>query len=248
MRPKLVVANWKMNADKARVDQLLTDYIAKIDGRSEVGVCPPAPYLQQAQQLLAGSEIALGAQNASQFESGAYTGETSLAMLADFECRYVIVGHSERRSIFGEQNETVAEKFVATLNAGLTPILCIGETGEERQAGKTESVVCAQLEAVIEKAGIDSFAKAVIAYEPVWAIGTGDTATPQQAQAVHELVREKLANYNAEIAQQIKVLYGGSVNAGNANELFAMPDIDGGLVGGASLDSEAFAAICAAAG
>ena len=248
MRPKLVVANWKMNADKASVTQLLADYVAKINSTAGVGVCPPSPYLQQAQELLAGSKIALGAQNVSQFESGAYTGEVSLAMLADFDCRYVIVGHSERRSGFGELDDTVAEKFVATLRSGLTPILCIGETGEERQAGKTEAVVCGQLEAVIEKAGIDSFAKAVIAYEPVWAIGTGDTATPEQAQAVHQLVREKLANYDAAIALQVQVLYGGSVNASNANELFAMPDIDGGLVGGASLDSEAFAAICAAAG
>lgn len=248
MRPKLVVANWKMNADKASVTQLLADYVAKINSTAGVGVCPPSPYLQQAQELLAGSKIALGAQNVSQFESGAYTGEVSLAMLTDFDCRYVIVGHSERRSGFGELDDTVAEKFVATLRSGLTPILCIGETGEERQAGKTEAVVCGQLEAVIEKAGIDSFAKAVIAYEPVWAIGTGDTATPEQAQAVHQLVREKLANYDAAIALQVQVLYGGSVNASNANELFAMPDIDGGLVGGASLDSEAFAAICAAAG
>lgn len=248
MRPKLVVANWKMNADKASVTQLLADYVAKINSTAGVGVCPPSPYLQQAQELLAGSKIALGAQNVSQFESGAYTGEVSLAMLADFDCCYVIVGHSERRSVFGELDDTVAEKFVATLRSGLTPILCIGETGEERQAGKTEAVVCGQLEAVIEKAGIDSFAKAVIAYEPVWAIGTGDTATPEQAQAVHQLVREKLANYDAAIALQVQVLYGGSVNASNANELFAMPDIDGGLVGGASLDSEAFAAICAAAG
>lgn len=248
MRPKLVVANWKMNADKASVAQLLAGYVAAINTSAEVGVCPPAPYLLQAQQLLEGSNIALGAQNSSQFESGAYTGEVSLGMLADFGCRYVIVGHSERRSIFGEQDATVAEKFVATLAAGLIPILCIGETGEERNADKTEAVVCGQLEAVVKTAGIESFSKAVIAYEPVWAIGTGDTATPEQAQAVHQLVREKLARYDVSIAQQVQVLYGGSVNAGNANELFAMPDIDGGLVGGASLDSEAFAAICAAAG
>lgn len=248
MRPKLVVANWKMNADTTSVAQLLAGYVAAINSTAEVGVCPPAPYLLQAQQLLEGSKIALGAQNASQFESGAYTGEVSLGMLADCGCRYVIVGHSERRSIFGEQDEVVAEKFVATLAAGLTPILCVGETGEERQAGKTEAVVCSQLEAVVEKAGIESFAKAVIAYEPVWAIGTGDTASPEQAQAVHQLVRERLASYDAAIAQQVQVLYGGSVNTGNANELFVMPDIDGGLVGGASLDSEAFAAICAAVG
>ena len=248
MRPKLVVANWKMNADKATVTQLLKGYLSAIDSAAQVGVCPPAPFLGQAQELLAGSAIGLGAQNASQFAEGAYTGETSLTMLAEFGCQYVIVGHSERRSLFGETDETVAEKFVAALDAGLTPILCVGETGEERKAGETESVVGAQLKAVVEAAGIQRFASAVIAYEPVWAIGTGDTATPEQAQAVHQFVRESLAAYDATISQQVQVLYGGSVNAGNASELFSMSDIDGGLVGGASLDSEAFAAICAAAG
>lgn len=247
MRSKLVIANWKMNADKATVTQLLAGYGSATTSGPQVVVCPPAPYLGQAEQLLAGTAVALGAQDVSQFENGAYTGEISLTMLADFGCQYVILGHSERRSLFGETEAEVAEKFVATLRAGLTPVLCIGETGEQRQANETDAVVSAQLDAVINAAGIEAFAKAVIAYEPVWAIGTGVTASPEQAQQVHKLVRDKLAAIDANIAQRVPLLYGGSVNAGNAKELFAMPDIDGGLVGGASLDVNAFAAICAAA-
>ena len=248
MRSKLVIANWKMNADKAGVANLLAGYVETINSSARVAVCPPAPYLHQVQEQLAGTAIALGAQDVSQFESGAYTGEVSLSMLADFDCQYVILGHSERRSLFGEQDADVAEKFVATLQAGLIPVLCIGETREQRLANETGAVINRQLDAVIEVAGIAAFANAVIAYEPVWAIGTGETASPEQAQQVHKLVRDKLAALNADIAQRVPVLYGGSVNAGNAKELFAMPDIDGGLVGGASLDSAAFAAICAAAG
>jgi len=248
MRSKLVIANWKMNADKAGVANLLAGYVESINSAAQVAVCPPAPYLQQVQEQLAGTAIVSGAQDVSQFESGAYTGEVSLSMLTEFDCRYVLLGHSERRSLFGEQDKDVAEKFVATLKAGLTPVLCIGETREQRLANETESVVSRQLDAVIDAAGIAAFADAVIAYEPVWAIGTGDTATPEQAQQVHKLVRDKLAAIDADVAQRVPVLYGGSVNAGNAKELFAMSDIDGGLVGGASLDSVAFAAICAAAG
>jgi len=247
MRCKLVIANWKMNADKAAVAKLLAGYVDAINSTAKVVACPPAPYLFQAQQQLEGTAIAVGAQNASQFESGAYTGEVSLSMLKDLGCQYVILGHSERRSLFGEQDKDVAEKFVATLQAGLIPVLCVGETREQRQENETDAVVSGQLDAVINAAGIDAFAEAVIAYEPVWAIGTGDTATPEQAQQVHKLVRDKLAASNVDIAQRVPVLYGGSVNAGNAEELFGMPDIDGGLVGGASLDAAAFAAICAAA-
>jgi len=247
MRSKLVIANWKMNADTAAVASLLAGYVQTISTCAKVVACPPAPYLYQAQGLLAGTAIALGAQNVSQFESGAYTGEESLSMLADFDCQYVILGHSERRSLFAELDSDVAEKFVATLSAGLTPVLCVGETREQRQANETDVVVNRQLDAVIEAAGIDVFVNAIVAYEPVWAIGTGDTATPEQAQQVHKLVRDKLAAADADVAQRVPVLYGGSVNAGNAKELFAMPDIDGGLVGGASLDVAAFAAICAAA-
>ncbi|MEH6357890.1 MAG: triose-phosphate isomerase [Pseudomonadales bacterium] len=248
MRTKLVIANWKMNADKAAVANLLAGYVETINSSALIAVCPPAPYLSQVQEQLSGTAIALGAQNVSQFESGAYTGEASLSMLADFKCQYVLLGHSERRSLFGEQDKDVAEKFIATLKAGLTPVLCIGETQAQRLANETDAVVNRQLDAVIDAAGIAAFADAVIAYEPVWAIGTGDTATPEQAQQVHKLVRDKLAGIDADIAQRVPVLYGGSVNAGNAKELFAMSDIDGGLVGGASLDSVAFAAICAAAG
>lgn len=247
MRSKLVIANWKMNADKAAVAKLLAGYVDAIKSTAKVVACPPAPYLFQARQQLDGTAIAVGAQNASQFESGAYTGEVSLSMLKDLGCEYVILGHSERRSLFGEQDSDVAEKFVATLSAGLIPVLCVGETREQRQANETDAVVSGQLDAVIDAAGIDAFANAIIAYEPIWAIGTGDTATPEQAQQVHRLVRDKLAASNADIAQRVPVLYGGSVNASNAEELFGMPDIDGGLVGGASLDAAAFAAICAAA-
>ena len=247
MRSKLVIANWKMNADKAAVAKLLASYVGAIKSTAKVVVCPPAPYLFQARQQLDGTAIAVGAQNASQFESGAYTGEVSLSMLKDLGCEYVILGHSERRSLFGEQDRDVAEKFVATLSAGLIPVLCVGETREQRQADETDRVISGQLDAVINAAGIDAFAEAIIAYEPVWAIGTGDTATPEQAQQVHRLVRDKLAASNPDVAQRVPVLYGGSVNASNAEELFGMPDIDGGLVGGASLDAVAFAAICAAA-
>jgi triosephosphate isomerase (TIM) len=248
MRSKLVIANWKMNADKVAVAHLLAGYIETVNSSVRVAVCPPAPYFYQVGQQLAGTAIALGSQNVSQFERGAYTGEISLSMLADFGCQYVLLGHSERRSLFNESDVDVAAKFVATLKAGLTPVLCLGETGEQRLAHETDAVISRQLDAVIERAGITAFANAVVAYEPVWAIGTGDTATPEQAQQVHKLVRDKLAAIDADIAQRVPVLYGGSVNAANAKELFAMSDIDGGLVGGASLDSVAFAAICAAAG
>jgi len=247
MRSKLVIANWKMNADKASVSRLLAAYCEVIKTSAQVVVCPPALYMHQAEESLVDSRVVLGAQDVSQYGNGAYTGEISLAMLKEFGCRYVIVGHSERRSLYGEQDETAAEKFAATLQAGLIPVLCVGETKQERETGETEAVVTRQINAVIKLAGIDGFENAVVAYEPVWAIGTGDTATPEQAQQVHKLVRDKLAAIDADVAQRVPVLYGGSVNAGNAKELFAMPDIDGGLVGGASLDADAFAAICAAA-
>lgn len=247
MRAKLVIANWKMNANKAAVAELLAGYMESIRSEAKVVACPPAPYLAQAQQQLEGSSIALGAQNVSQFDKGAYTGEISLIMLQDLGCQYVIIGHSERRSLFAEQDSDVAAKFVAIIKAGLVPVLCVGETREQRQAGETETVVARQLDAVVNEAGIDAFENAVIAYEPVWAIGTGDTATPEQAQQVHKMVRDRLATSSEKVAQRVPLLYGGSVNAGNARELFAMADIDGGLVGGASLDAAAFAAICAAA-
>jgi triosephosphate isomerase len=191
--------------------------------------------------------VAWGAQNISQFDAGAYTGEVSGAMLVDFGCRYVIVGHSERRTLFGETSEVVARKYAAALKCGLAPVLCIGETLEERETGRTESVVSAHLDAVLALSGAPSFAHAVIAYEPVWAIGTGKTATPEQAQAVHAFIRGRLAAQDEAVAQSVPVLYGGSVKGSNAAELFAMPDIDGGLIGGASLNADEMATICRAA-
>jgi triosephosphate isomerase len=210
-------------------------------------ICTPFPYLPQVQQLLSGSGIGWGAQNVSQYDSGAYTGEVSGSMLVDFGCRYVIVGHSERRALFGESSELVAQKYAAALKAGLTPILCVGETLAERERGATVDTVAAQLAAVVERSGAQSFAHAVIAYEPVWAIGTGKTATPEEAQAVHEFIRKRLAESDEAVAASVQVLYGGSVKGSNAAQLFAMPDIDGGLIGGASLDAQEFAAIVRAA-
>jgi triosephosphate isomerase len=196
---------------------------------------------------LSGSGVAWGAQNISQFDAGAYTGEVSGAMLVDFGCRYAIVGHSERRTLFGETSEIVAQKYAAALKAGLTPILCVGETLQQRESGTTETVIAAQLDAVTSRCGVQSLAHAVIAYEPVWAIGTGKTASPEQAQAVHAYIRGRIGGEDASIAERVQVLYGGSVKAANAGQLFAMKDIDGGLIGGASLDAHEFAAICQAA-
>jgi triosephosphate isomerase (TIM) len=206
-------------------------------------VCPPFPYLAQAAERLAGSRVRWGAQNLSEHGSGAYTGEVSAAMLAEFGCRYAIVGHSERRALYGETDAQVAEKFAAARSAGLVPILCVGESLPEREAGRTEEVVARQLDAVLDASGAAQFAQAVLAYEPVWAIGTGRTATPEQAQQVHAVLRERLRRAGAA---EVPVLYGGSVKAANAGALFAMPDVDGGLVGGASLDAKEFLAIAAA--
>ena len=210
-------------------------------------ICAPFPYLPQVQQLLSGSGIGWGAQNVSQYDSGAYTGEVSGSMLVDFGCRYVIVGHSERRTLFGESSELVAQKYAAALKAGLTPILCVGETLAQREQGATMDTVAAQLAAVVERSGAQSFAHAVIAYEPVWAIGTGKTATPEEAQVVHDFIRKRLAESDEAVAANVQVLYGGSVKGSNAAQLFSMPDIDGGLIGGASLKAADFIAICRAA-
>ena len=210
-------------------------------------VCVPFPYLAQAQAVLAGSSIAWGAQNLSEQAKGAFTGEVSAAMLLDFGCTYVIVGHSERRSLYGESDALVASKYMAAQAAGLKPILCVGESLEERESGVTEAVVARQLDAVINAAGVASLANAVVAYEPVWAIGTGKTASPEQAQALHAFIRNKIAALDAAIANQLVIQYGGSVKAANASELMAKPDIDGGLIGGASLIVEEFVAICRAA-
>jgi triosephosphate isomerase len=245
MRVKLVAGNWKMNGDLASNQALLQALIPAISPMSGVrcAVCAPFPYLAQVRQLLGASNIAWGAQDLCQFDSGAYTGAVSGAMLADFGCRYVIVGHSERRTVFGETDEIVAQKFARAQQAGLVPILCIGETLAERDSGQTEAVVARQLDAVTAHSGVEALARSVIAYEPVWAIGTGKTATPEQAQAVHAFIRKRVAARNAGIAAELTIVYGGSVKGGNAEQLFRMPDIDGGLIGGASLNAREFIAI-----
>lgn len=212
-----------------------------------VAVCVPFPYLAQAQSSLTGTSVAWGGQNLSEKTSGAYTGEVSASMLNDFSCRYVLVGHSERRSIYGESDALVAEKFAVALAAGLIPVLCLGETLSEREAGKTTEVIAAQMSTVLDRVGVAAFAKAVVAYEPVWAIGTGRTATSEQAQEVHAAIRGQVAAADASVAAGLQILYGGSVKPSNAFELFGMPDIDGGLIGGASLVAADFLAICRAA-
>lgn len=249
MRQKLVAGNWKMHGSLASNQALLTALVSQLEGLNSMrcAVCVPFPYLAQAQASLTGSRLAWGAQNLSQYDKGAYTGEVSASMLQEFGCRYVIVGHSERRALFGETDAVVAVKFAAALAAGITPILCVGETLEERDAGRAESVIARQLDAVIAGSGMVGLAKSVIAYEPVWAIGTGKTASPEQAQAVHAFIRRKLATLDADIAAALIIQYGGSVKAANAAELFSQPDIDGGLIGGASLQVDEFMAICQAA-
>ena len=249
MRGRLVAGNWKSNGDLAANQLLLGHLRAAAAGLKGVDcvVCAPYPYLFQIQQLLAGSTLTWGGQDVSQFGAGAYTGAVTAAMLREFGCRYAIVGHSERRSIFGENNAMVAAKFGAALQAGLTPILCVGETLQERESGAMEQVVGAQIDAVVAAAGVAALGKAVVAYEPVWAIGTGKTATPEQAQAAHAFIRSRIAAQDALVAAELKILYGGSVKAANAAQLFAMPDIDGGLIGGAALVAEEFMAICKAA-
>lgn len=249
MRSKLVAGNWKMHGGTAQNQELLSAIVTgtvELRG-AEFAVCVPYPYLSQAQSLLRDTQVYWGAQNVSQHGQGAYTGEVSAAMLVDFGCRYVIVGHSERRALYGEDSDTVALKFKAAQVAGLIPILCAGETLDQREAAVTEQVVAEQLDAIIELTGVNALAKSVLAYEPVWAIGTGKTATPGQAQDVHAFIRDRIAAHSPEVATGLRILYGGSVKANNAEELFAMPDIDGGLIGGASLVADEFITICRAA-
>lgn len=249
MRQKLVVGNWKMNGSLQANQSLLKEISAGItDARGvAVAVCVPFPYLAQAQALLADTSLAWGAQNLSEKDSGAFTGEVAASMLRDFACRYVLVGHSERRTLYGENNALVAEKFAVALAGGLQPILCVGETLAERETGKTGEVVAKQVAAAIDRAGIAAFSKAVVAYEPVWAIGTGKTASSAQAQEVHAAIRAQVARADVKVAEGLQILYGGSVKPSNAAELFGMPDIDGGLIGGASLVASDFLAICQAA-
>ncbi len=248
MRRKLVVGNWKMHGSLAQNELLLSAVksgVAQLS-RVDVAVCAPFPYLAQLERELTASAVKWGAQDVHQLEKGAYTGEVSAAMLADFGCTYVIVGHSERRSIYGETSRLVAEKFAAAQSAGLIPILCVGETLDQRENGETESVVAEQLDAVIALAGVQALSKAVVAYEPVWAIGTGKTATQEQAQAVHAFIRQRVSGHDGHVAEGLAILYGGSVKASNAPALFAMKDIDGGLIGGAALVAEEFLGICRA--
>jgi len=249
MRVKLVAGNWKMNGSRASSQALLKAILPPLAGlrRARYAVCVPFPYLTAVGQALDGSQVALGAQDLCQFEDGAYTGGVSGAMLSDCGCRYVLVGHSERRTVFGESDEVVAAKFALAQRHGLTPVLCIGETLAERESGATEAVVARQLDAVIRHSGLEALGKSVIAYEPVWAIGTGKTATPDQAQAVHAYIRGRLAAADSRLAGALTLLYGGSVKAGNAAQLFTMPDVDGGLIGGAALVADEFVAICRAA-
>ena len=250
MRRPLVAGNWKMNGDTESTISLVNGIA---DGRAEVTnaevlICPPYILIPRAADALNGrDDILLGAQDLDINKNGAFTGQISASMLVDAGCKYVIVGHSERRAIYGESDQDVADKFKVAQEGGLTPVLCVGETLEERESGETEAVVARQIQAVIDVVGINQLDNAVIAYEPVWAIGTGKTATPEMAQEVHKFIRGMLAALNGDIAEKLRILYGGSMNAGNAESLIRMTDIDGGLIGGASLQAESFLAICMAA-
>lgn len=250
MRQPIIAGNWKMNGSRDSIRELLEGIKAGMAdvNKAEVVVCAPYIYLADVEQQLFGSAVGFGGQNMSTEASGAYTGEISSSMLLDFHCKYVIVGHSERRTYYGEDDAIVAKKFAVAREAGLIPILCIGETLEEREKGTTEEVVARQTKAVIDEVGVKALADGVIAYEPVWAIGTGKTASPQQAQDVHAFIRKMIAEHDADVAAKVRIQYGGSMNAGNAEELLAMEDIDGGLIGGASLKAPDFLTICKAAG
>jgi len=249
MRTPLIAGNWKMNGSKPMVRELVSGILAGLDAdrRAELLLIPPFPYIPLVSSLIEATPVWLGGQDVSAHASGAYTGEVAGSMLGDLGCSYVLVGHSERRSLHGESNAVVAAKFVAAQTAGLQPILCVGETLEEREAGNTEAIVAGQIAAVVDAAGISAFSRAVVAYEPVWAIGTGQTASPDQAQGIHAFIREQVAQENATIAGRLRILYGGSVKGDNAPDLFAREDIDGGLIGGASLTAESFMAIYRAA-
>ncbi|KOR30561.1 triosephosphate isomerase [Achromatium sp. WMS2] len=249
MRRPLVAGNWKMNGSLSSVRDLLVAIKANITqvSRAEIVVCPPAIFLPETQSLLQDSPISWGGQDLSIYDSGAYTGEISGPMFQDFGCKYIIVGHSERRTYHKESNALVAEKFAAAVKFGLIPIFCVGETLEQRESGATEDIVAQQVDAVVEHGSISLLGQGVIAYEPVWAIGTGRTATPDQAQDVHNFIRQRIANYSQDVAQSVRILYGGSMKPGNAGELLAKADIDGGLIGGASLNAADFLAIGMAA-
>ena len=249
MRQILVAGNWKMNGDSATNAELVADILAAVPVSDNVRLllCPPFPYISAVAGQIAGSKVSLGAHNVSEHSGGAHTGEVAAAMPRDIGCSYAIVGHSERRTLYGETSAQVANKFQAVLDVGMTPILCIGETLQEREAGRTNAVTEEQLDAVLGTSGIAAFGSAVIAYEPVWAIGTGKTASPEQAQDVHRHIRAVLEKQDRAVAATVQILYGGSMKGDNAAGLIAMQDIDGGLVGGASLQAADFLAIAGAA-
>lgn len=243
MRPTLIAGNWKMNGSMESVIELVEGIKSGVPGNARLAVCPPATYLMKVGGMLDGTDIALGAQNVCDQESGAFTGEISASMLKESGCQYAIVGHSERRALYLESDELVARRFAMAVASGLTPIFCVGETLDEREKEVTEKVVARQLDAVIEQQGISVIGQAVIAYEPVWAIGTGKVASPEQAQAVHRFIRDKFEALDTGVAEKVQILYGGSMNPANAGELLSQPDIDGGLIGGASLKAADFLAI-----
>jgi len=249
MRRQMVAGNWKMHGSRSTNQVLLAELemSLKPDWAIDIVVFPPFVYLSDAVRALEGGRIGVGAQDVCAESGGAFTGQVSASMLKDVGCSHVLVGHSERRRWYHEDDALVARKFAAVLQVGLVPVLCVGETLDEREANQTEAVVARQLDAVIAMHGVGGFARAILAYEPVWAIGTGRTASPAQAQAVHSLLRDRIHAQDAKIARHLRILYGGSVKAGNAAELFSMPDVDGGLVGGASLSADEFQQICAAA-
>lgn len=248
-RRPLVVGNWKMNGTRASSQKLLAEIIAGLpaDCETDVGVCPPSVFIPEVAAAASGKAVRVGSQNIADQDEGAYTGEISGPMLKEFNVSLAIVGHSERRAIYGETDALVAARYAKAIAHGLTPILCVGETLEERESNRTFEVIDTQLKAVLDLCGVESLKKAVIAYEPVWAIGTGRTASTEQAQEVHAYIRQKIAALDATVAAGLQILYGGSVKADNAQALFSQPDVDGGLIGGASLDAKSFLAICTAA-
>ncbi len=244
MRQSLVMGNWKMNGSRSEGLALANAIAAGLkQGDQGIAVCVPYVYLSDIKSVVENTPLVLGAQNIADQESGAYTGEISASMLKECGCTYALVGHSERRSYYGDTNESVATRFCQAQKEGIVPVLCIGETLEERESDKTFAVIDKQLNAVIDMAGIDALGNSVIAYEPVWAIGTGKTASDEQAQEVHKYIREQIASKNQDVANKVQILYGGSVKPDNAKAIFSMPDIDGGLIGGASLDAESFLTI-----
>ncbi|MCE2029608.1 triose-phosphate isomerase [Sessilibacter corallicola] len=245
MRRPIIIANWKMNGSREKNTSFLEHFLTAINAETcDIVICPPLPYLSQIQQSIEITAINLGSQNVCQYPEGAYTGETSATMLADLGCQYCLIGHSERRLIFNESDKSIADKFLLLKENNITPVLCVGETLQQRENNETEQVVLSQIDSVIHSVGINNFIDSVIAYEPVWSIGTGLTATPEQAQSVHLAIRNHLETHNSQTASGTRIVYGGSVKPENAADLFSQPDIDGGLIGGASLKAESFAEIC----